>query len=138
MIDERQKAIRERLENAAPGPWMLCHHLVSVEHDNSCPCGFRGQITSEGEFSVCEMGSTCTPGEEGLELPRYPRSKEIANAHLIAAAPDDISYLLVALAEARELLNDLSESREFALYITPESKFGIRLAAWQDRNKKEV
>ena len=65
-------------------PWALCHHLESVEHDNSCPCGYRGGIWGgDGEHVVCEMGATEIP-EEG-SLPRYDRVTEIANAHRIVS-----------------------------------------------------
>lgn len=72
-----------------PGPWKLCRHLQSAEKDAACPCGYRGGIWgADGEHIVCEMGSTATPGQEGLEPPRYERPTELANAALIAAAPD--------------------------------------------------
>lgn len=72
-----------------PGPWHLCRHLQSIEKDRECPCGYRGGIWgSDEEHIVCEMGSTEIKGEEGLCPPRYPREVELANARLIAAAPD--------------------------------------------------
>jgi hypothetical protein len=69
------------------GPWELCYHLESEANDKACGCGFRGNITAEGEFAICEMGSTVVKGEEGLELRRFPRPVELANARLMAAAP---------------------------------------------------
>jgi hypothetical protein len=79
----------EALPLHTPGPWGLCHHLESAENDAACPCGYRGGIWGpDGERTICEMGSTLVPGEEGLEAPRYPRPVELANARLIAAAPD--------------------------------------------------
>ena len=81
-----------------PGPWHLCHHLESAEKDASCPCGYRGGIWgSDGEHVVCEMGSTLVVGEEGLCPPRYPRPVELANARLIATAPE-----LLAVAQRYE------------------------------------
>ena len=72
-----------------PGPWKLCHHLRSPEGDKQCPCGYRGGIWGgDGEHIVCEIGPTIVPGQEGLEGGRYPREVELANARLIAAAPD--------------------------------------------------
>lgn len=69
-----------------PGPWRLCAHLR--DHDK-CPCGYRGGIWgADGGHIVCEMGSEPTPGQEGLEPPRYPREVEFANAHLIVTAPE--------------------------------------------------
>lgn len=72
-----------------PGPWHLCHHLKSAEKDKSCSCGYRGGIwgSDEGHI-VCEIGSYAVPGEEALSPPRYDRPTELANARLIAAAPD--------------------------------------------------
>jgi hypothetical protein len=44
------------------------------------------------------MGSTEIAGEEALCPPRYQRSTEIANAHLIAAAPDMYEALSMTLS----------------------------------------
>ena len=68
------------------GPWQLCSHLKNLD---KCPCGYRGGIYGgDGKGMICEMGSTSIVGEEGLEMPRYGRYQEFANANLIAAAPD--------------------------------------------------
>lgn len=84
-----------------PGPWHLCHHLESAEKDASCPCGYRGGIWgSDEEHVVCEMGSADIAGEEGLSPPRYPRAVELANARLIAAAPDLLEALRLVLPAA--------------------------------------
>lgn len=92
-----------------PGPWHLCHHLESAEKDASCPCGYRGGIWgSDGEHVVCEMGSTLVVGEEGLCPPRYPRPVELANARLIATAPD----MLAVLEDSVDILDVLIEDRE--------------------------
>lgn len=122
MIDERQKAIRERLSKITPGKWIS---ISAKQLDNT---GGRDYCIGDDDHKIIAEVFAHV-GINGLS---YEARPAFANAAFIAAAPDDISYLLVALAEARELLNDLSESREFALYITPESKFGIRLAAWQE------
>lgn len=77
------------------GPWHLCQHLMD---NDKCSCGYRGGIWgSDGEHMVCEMGSTAILGQEGLEAPRYTRDVEIANARLIAAAPDLLEALLMVL-----------------------------------------
>lgn len=82
-----------------PGPWHLCFHLQSIENDRSCPCGQRGVVYGpehDVATAVCEMGVTPAPGiEAGTEPMRYPREVELANARLIAAAPD-----LLAACEA--------------------------------------
>jgi len=88
-----------------PGPWHLCRHLQSLEADAACPCGYRGGIFGGDEAGmVCEMGSTVIPGEEGLEAPRYPRPVELANARLIAAAPE----LLAACEEVYRMLGKMA------------------------------
>ena len=77
-----------------PGPWKLCFHLSSKENDSKCPCGFPGHIWgSDGDNVVCTIGPIIVPGEEALSPGRYKRETEIANAHLIAAAPDMLEAL---------------------------------------------
>lgn len=87
------------------GPWKLCRHIATTEGDKECPCGYRGGIWGpDGEHIICEMGCAVTPGEEGLEPPRYERPQELANARLIAAAPElleALQDLLAADAEVR-------------------------------------
>lgn len=99
----------ERLALAAtPGPWKLCHHLQSPESDKDCPCGYRGAVWGpDGEHILFEMGSTETPGQEGMEPPRYERSVEIATAQYIAAA--NPTAILALLAELKAARNDALE-----------------------------
>ena len=87
-----------------PGPWEVCQHLKSIEDDVACSCGYRGVIFGPDHdvaFAICQPGHDPAPkGEEGTEPARYPREVEIANAHLIAAAPelfDALSLLLEAV-----------------------------------------
>lgn len=75
-----------------PGPWSVCQHLKSVECDSACKCGYRGVIFGPDEhvaMAICQPGHDRPQREEewGTEPQRYPREVEIANAHLIAAAP---------------------------------------------------
>ncbi len=92
-----------------PGPWHLCHHLRSLEDDAACPCGYRGGIWgSDEEHIICEMGGADHPGEEGLSPARYDRQTELANARLIAAAPDAMAALVQAV-EAEEWRRDNGE-----------------------------
>lgn len=72
-----------------PGPWHLCAHLKNIDKEIDCKCGYRGVIYGpepEG-YAICQPGHE-SHGWDGLEPPRYDRMTEIANAHLIAAAPD--------------------------------------------------
>lgn len=72
------------------GPWTVCQHLKGIAEDAACTCGYRGVVYGpDDDMAVCQPGHDPAPkGQEGSEPGRYPRSVEIANAHLIAAAPD--------------------------------------------------
>lgn len=87
-----------------PGPWHVCQHLRSVEHDRACSCGYRGVIYGpdpDVDYAICQPGHDPAPqGQEGTEPGRYPRDVEIANAHLIAAAPSLYDALVWLLDEA--------------------------------------
>lgn len=123
---DRWAALREAAAKATPGPWHLCAHLKSIEHDRACSCGYRGSIWGgDQEHVVCQPGHDGAPaGQEGTEPQRYEREQEIANAHYIAAAhPSAIADLLAErdrlaaeLAEANadneELLRELPSLRE--------------------------
>lgn len=87
-------AILKADAEATEGEWSLCTHLKSIALDRACPCGYRGGIGGpQGKNLVCEMGSTVIPGEEGLELGRYPREEELANAELITLMRNHIRAL---------------------------------------------
>lgn len=105
---------RERLVGLAGhtgGPWRLCAHLKGPEIDASCGCGYRGAIYGPNEdhpHAICQPGHGTEPmGEEGLWPVRYPREVELANARLIAAAPNLKRGYLAALdvidAQAAEI-----------------------------------
>ena len=85
------------LGEATDGPWLLCAHL---KDGDECSCGYRGGIFGgDQEGIICEIGNVPTPGEEGLEAPRYERPTELANARLIAMAPD-LAREVVRMREA--------------------------------------
>lgn len=73
-----------------PGPWELCAHLAMPHVDEKCGCGYRGVIFGpDDDKAICQPGHEPAPqGQDGSEPGRYPREVEIANARLIAAAPD--------------------------------------------------
>lgn len=73
-----------------PGPWKLCAHLNNINEEIRCSCGYRGVIYGPEDigYAICQPGHDVYEGEEGLTPPRYDRMTEIANMHLIAAAPD--------------------------------------------------
>ncbi len=76
-----------------PGPWLLCHHLQDAQKDAACPCGYVGGIWGpDQENMICEMGVQVPKGEEGVSPGRYPRAVELANARLIAAAPEFLEW----------------------------------------------
>ena len=87
-----------------PGPWSVCQHLKSVKDDAACSCGYRGVVFGPEhgvEMAICQPGHDRPQREEewGTEPLRYPREVEIANAHLIAAAPDLYGALIEAKRE---------------------------------------
>lgn len=88
-----------------PGPWGLCHHLKSPEHDKSCSCGYRGGIWSgDGEYLVCEMGSSPDVDGNGYlqghSVPMADRPTQLADAALIAAAPSLYASLKAILGNS--------------------------------------
>lgn len=80
-----------------PGPWSICQHLKSVEDDAACRCGYRGVVFGPEHgvaMAICQPGHDPAPeGQEGTEPGRYDRAIEIANARLIAAAPELLEAL---------------------------------------------
>lgn len=90
------------MSNHTPGPWTLCHHLSSIDNDIACECGYRGVIYGPDDKAICQPGHDKGPKGQELTVPeRYNREIEIANAYLIAAAPD----MLAALKEVASIKN---------------------------------
>ena len=90
-----------------PGPWHI--HLVPVEHEIWVHAEFeRKQSVFHGAVATAFSYTGVTSPAKGIEW-----STAIANAHVIAAAPDLLEALedLVGLAEAamREANNDCGQ-----------------------------
>lgn len=104
LSDEEMKWLGEvdARENAAtPGAWRQCFHVDSVNADNLCPCGYRGNIMSvTTDAQVCELGVDDT-GQGADMLGRSPRAMQVADAHFIAHARTDIPRM-------RELVDRLA------------------------------
>lgn len=80
-----------------PGPWLLCAHL---KDGDQCSCGYRGVIWGPDSKAICQPGHEPAPeGQEGTEPERYPREVELANARLIAAAPDLLNAAKAVIAQ---------------------------------------
>ena len=103
MTQDREE-LKRLAEAATQGEWHRCTHLQSAEKDTACPCGYRGGIWSvDLDVILLEMGGPTTPGEEGLDAPRAPRSVELANAAFIEAVrPDAVLSLLSDLEAMQE------------------------------------
>lgn len=90
--------IKELLAKATPGPWKECFHLKSIEHDQTCGCGYRGGIWSKHtDQLLLEMDiDRSVLGSEMIPVPE--RETTIANAKFIAAAPTIIAQLVEQVA----------------------------------------
>lgn len=84
--------IEKRMHEATPRPWRLCGH-----DRGGCDCRQIWSIPADGIVAVAATDDE-TDGE-GFVL-----AQALKNGQFIAAAPDDISYLLDQVREARELL----------------------------------
>lgn len=105
-------------EKHTPGPWSLCHHLKSMEHDTACSCGYRGVVYGpehDAAFAICQPGHELPRREEewGTEPARYPREVELANMRLIAAAPT----LKDACAAAEDFIATIDSDAARAIYV---------------------
>jgi len=95
-------------DKATQDEFAVCHHLKSLEKDKQCPCGYRGGIYGKPDHMVCEMGPTTVEGEEGLEMLRYPREIEMANAAFITTAANSRQ----TIKEAIERIEQFDEFEE--------------------------
>ena len=87
----REKRIRERLAAATPGPWdQYGTHVGSV----------AGYICAAAEPSGRYVPSDFRPVE--LNSERF--AEAAANAHLIANAPSDLTFLLSVIDDLRDQL----------------------------------
>jgi hypothetical protein len=114
-----------------PGPWHVCQHLKSMECDQACSCGYRGVIYGPGDDdkAICQPGHELPPkGVEGTEPGRYPREVEIANAHLIAAAPCLYAALASLFADYKQLA-DSGDAGNWALEDTEVGKQALAALA---------
>lgn len=103
--DEFIAQVEKQLGEITPGPWKKCFHLQSQKNDESCPCGFPGDIWgADGEHVICTMGPLIVPGQEAMSPPRYDRPIELANAQFIAQSPETIRRLTEMLKVAKTAL----------------------------------
>ena len=89
------------------GPWKLCAHMAGT--DETCPCGFYGNVWDAKEETIVAFMGPCHPHEEaGCGFDNVVQDVEIrrANARLIASAPD----LARENAELREALDKNAEA----------------------------
>lgn len=105
-------SILDKCEKATPGPWHLCHHLVGKENDESCSCGFSGDIWgADQNHVVCTIGPHCPDKVMGADMvPRYKRDEELANAKLIEMASTELKELSKRLKRACEELRNAADA----------------------------
>ena len=78
--------IREALEKATPGKWIRSHHGFQV-------------LAWDGKTSITLFEA----------VGQHEREQQIANAHLIANAPEWLRFLLTELSDAQEQNRKLIE-----------------------------
>lgn len=126
-VEERLAEIRARHVTITPGPWKLCHHLRRGG-DATCTCGYRGGVWSgDGEAILLEMGGS--PERNGDKvLPERSRAEQLADAEFIANAPDDVTFLLARLDEARRDSARLDWLESTGGYVT---RYNAPLNGWE-------
>lgn len=114
--------IEKLCNEASAGPWNRCYHLQSEDHDRLCGCNYRGSIWGgDKNHVVCEMGSTITKGEEGLEPARYNRRQELINAKFIEMSREHMPKLIeLAKAASEYFSEDIEGYTPYSSYLKPE------------------
>lgn len=89
-----------------PAPW-VCMNGTDVFTDlNSVNAnGIKSDKTDGWQIADCSVGKTCVDGEY-VEL---SANEQIANAHLIAAAPELLEALIELTESAKEAIDSLGD-----------------------------
>jgi hypothetical protein len=103
VMTDRREQIRARLEKATKGPWQSS----LPGRDDAHMCRISTAWTQDGCF--LQLGETWDP-KHPVSYVGLSRQQCVDNAALIAAAPEDIAYLLAEL-DAGEALRKEDEAK---------------------------